>query len=246
MSNPVENATKQASIEQHLDGLRTASERCSEATLQNHRASLGEVHLMDLDIATWLERITGPETQQLQAARRELALAEYTASSGLYRQAFAGLRLFLELSFAAVHFSVNELERRQWISDRIDFSWSRALDEETGVLSRQFVVEFAPQAKTDAERYATIASKCYRHCSQFVHGKAKTSANLPSTIEYRDAVTADWCDNARQAGDAVLFLLYIRYGNELDINKDAALNEIMMQRFGHLLSVRALLQMAED
>ena len=103
-------------IEDHLDGLRTASETCIGATLREHRAGLGEVHLLDEDIAAWLTRIAGPERDQISAARRELALAEYSVASGLYRQAYASLRLFLELSFAAVHFSVNEFERRQWDS----------------------------------------------------------------------------------------------------------------------------------
>lgn len=222
------------------------ADNCVEATLRDHRAELGDVHLLDADIWEWVDRITGPEREQLESARRELAFAEFTLASGLYRQAFGGLRLFLELSFAAVHFSANELERRRWMSDRMDFSWSKALDEETGVLSAQFVTEFEPAGAADARRYSSQAARCYRYCSQFVHGKAKASAALPETIEYSQGAVGDWCEWAKKAGESVLYLLYIRYGRDLAVASDPGLTEIMMHRFGHLSSVRDVLEMAGD
>ena len=233
-------------IEDHLNGLKAASEACIEATLRDHRASLGEIHLLDEDVAAWLTKITGPERVQISAARRELALAEYSVASGLYRQAFASLRLFLELSFAAVHFSVNEFERRQWNADRTDFSWSAALDEDKGVLSAGFVVEFLPEVKSDARVFAAAAATCYRACSQFVHGKAAATRLLPDGIEYRAAVVEDWCANATLGGEAVLFLLMVRYCADVTAELDDSLSEILASRFGHLTAIRELVGLAEE
>lgn len=233
-------------IEEHLARLRSASDACVQEALRDHRASLGEVHLLDQDVGQWLQKVLGQEREQIAAARRELALAEYAIASGLYRQAYASLRLFLELNFAAVHFSVNEFERRQWNSDRADFSWSGALDEDRGVLAKGFVLEFAPTLKDDAAQYARTAARCYRHCSQFVHGKASVAKTLPESLEYRESVVADWCDSAKRAGEAVIFMFLVRYGFDLNAYEDDDLSEIVTSRFGHLIPVRDLLGLAAE
>lgn len=233
-------------MHQYLQDLQTATSRCSESAVADHRGALGAVHQVDDDIRLWVGLISGPEVDQLRAARRELALAEFCAASGLYRQAFASLRLFLELSFAAVHFSAHEFERRRWQSDKTDFSWSRALDEETGLLSKQFVDEFAPQCRGDASKYAGDAARTYRYCSQFIHGKAKVTESLPEALDYSSEAVSDWCNHASLCGTAVLFLLYIRYGADLSAHSDAALSEVLINRFGHLSSMRLSLGLAND
>lgn len=233
-------------MRQYLQDLQTAASLCSESAVLDHRGALGAVHQVDDDLKQWVARIRGPEVDQLRAARRELALAEFCAASGLYRQAFASLRLFLELSFAAVHFSVHEFERRRWKSDKSDFSWSRALDEETGLLSKQFVDEFAPQCQGDASKYAADAAQTYRYCSQFIHGKARVSDSLPEALGYSSEAVSDWCVHAEQCGTAVLFLLYVRYGADLGAPTDPALIEVLISRFGHLSSIRASLGLAND
>jgi len=235
-----------ASVDEHLTTLRNASEQAIEISLTSHRAELGRVHQLDLDIAAWAVLVTAPAGDQLHAARKELALAEYCVAAGLYRQAYASLRLFLELSFASVHFSVNEFERRLWISDRLDFSWSGALDSNDGLLSRRFVGEFAPDLVGVAGPFAKAALTCYKHCSQFVHGKAAVTRNLPDRVVYAKSVVTDWCDTASRAAEAVLFLLYIRYDQEFDTNGTPDLQETIIQHFGSLAPVRRLLGLSED
>jgi hypothetical protein len=120
------------------------------------------------------------------------------------------------------------------------------LDEGKGVLSKGFVVEFSPSLKGDARTYAAAAAECYRHCSQFVHGKAAVAQTLPEGLEYRKSVVSDWCKNAQKAGEAVLFLLLVRYGAEFGAHEDDSLSEVLASRFGHLPSVRELLGLAEE
>lgn len=233
-------------MRQYLQDLQAAASQCAESAVTDHRGSLGSVHQVDEDVRLWVDRITGPEADQLRAARRELALAEFCAALGLYRQAFASLRLFLELSFAAVHFSVHEFERRRWKSDKSDFSWSRALDEESGLLSKQFVDEFAPQCRDEASKFAADAARTYRYCSQFIHGKAKVSDSLPEALEYSSDAVSNWCEHALSSGTAVLFLLYIRYGGDVNAHTDPDLSDVLINRFGYLNSIRISLGLAND
>jgi hypothetical protein len=230
-----------AGIEAHLTMLADASDQCRRSTLSSHQIQLGEVHQGDADFALWLNYLEGPTIPMMTAARRELALAEYSAASGLYRQSFASLRLFLELNFAAVYFSVNELERRRWISDKLDFSWSNALNAETGILSDVFVSEFSPELITVAADHSRSAHACYRYCSQFIHGKHKDSERLPTTLEYSSDVLTEWCEKAKQATEVVLFMVYVRYGDIADDSANDDLRTMLLLRFGHISQIRSRL-----
>lgn len=227
-----------AGIEAHLTLLADASDDCRRRALTSHQIQLGEVHQGDADFALWLDYLDGPTVPMMTAARRELALAEYSAASGLYRQSFASLRLYLELNFAAVYFSVNELKRRQWASDRFDFSWSNALNADTGILSENFVSEFAPDLVTVAALHSRTAQACYRYCSQLIHGKHRDSERLPMTLEYSSEVLSEWCEKAKQATEVVLFLLYIRYGEIADDSAKDELRTMLLTRFGHIAQIR--------
>ncbi|WP_157516794.1 hypothetical protein [Mycobacterium sp. MS1601] len=230
-----------AGIEAHLTLLADASDKCRQSTLASHQIQLGEVHQGDADLVLWLNHLDGPTVPMMVTARRELALAEYSAASGLYRQAFASLRLFLELNFAAVYFSVNELERRRWVSDRFDFSWSSALNSETGILSGMFVSEFAPDLMMDATDHSRRAQACYRYCSQFIHGKHKDSERLPTTLEYSSDVLTEWCEKAKQATEVVLFVLYVRYGDIANDKANDDLRTMLLTRFNHISQIRSRL-----
>jgi hypothetical protein len=204
-----------------------------------HAPALGRLLQQDVDIGVWETRLLHrPETRLVSDARRELGFAIYSAASGLYMQAYSTLRLFLELSFAAVSFSVDEVLRRQWLADRTDFRWSKALDEKDGVLAPAFVREFYPRAATDAPHYRARAAELYRHCSQFIHGKTVATSALPKTLSYSEDVLLDWCSTARGSAEAVLYVLYCRYADELLPADDGQLANTLEFSFSHLRSVR--------
>ncbi|MEG3632464.1 hypothetical protein [Micromonospora palythoicola] len=232
--------TGQTTIDVHLLGLHSQAEVNIRSATGGHGRGLGQLLQLDLDILAWEKALTGrPETGQLTAARRELGFAIYAASIGLYLHAYAGLRVFLELSFASVYFSANELHRRRWVADRADFSWSAALDENDGVMSRPFVQEFSETAAEDAQKFAKVAARCYRHCSQFIHGKLAATRLLPETLDFSSVVLADWLRTASDSASVVLFLLYARYGDELlsGPHQDRLAPTVEVW-FGHLEEVR--------
>jgi hypothetical protein len=218
-----------------------------ESAVSSHSDGLGRVLQLDLDIKIWESRLTGcPEIAQLSAARRDLALAIYAGATGAYSHAYAGLRTFLELSFAAVYFSANEFARRQWLSDRKDFSWSEALSADTGILSAAFIKEFNETAVPDAKEYADNAAKCYRHCSQFIHGKSAVTRLLPESFSYSQTVLEDWITTAQKAAESVVFLLFCRYSDEINLNEHHDLVETLVHSFVHLKSVRQTIGLPVD
>jgi hypothetical protein len=112
------------------------------------------------------------------------------------------------------------------------------LDEKEGVLSPAFIREFSAVAVNHAQEYATEAAHCYRRCSQFVHGKEATTSTLPDVLAYSSAALASWIELALSASTSVLYLLYARYGEELDARGMGPLAVTIESNFGHLRDVR--------
>ncbi|MFH9565561.1 hypothetical protein [Streptomyces globisporus] len=231
---------------QLLMNLHEQARSSIDLTVSSNSASLGELLRLDLDIKAFEERISErPEVTQLRSARKELGYAIYAAAAGQYRMAYGSVRLFLELGFAAVYFSANELKRRKWLSDRGDFSWSKALDEDEGVLSKSFVMEFNEKAADHATIYAKSAALCYRNCSQFIHGKASVTDHLPDGFEYSPDVLADWLRTSKKSAESVLYLLYCRYADELLESDDGhELRAVIEYSFRHIPEVRNTLGLA--
>jgi hypothetical protein len=232
-------------IARRLQDLHRDVNGCLNLSSTEHARELGLILQIESDIGLWQRRASRHATSiLLENARRELSFAIYSASGSLYLQAFANLRLFLELSFASVYFSVREIEWRRWLSDRLDFSWSAALDSDTGVLSSEFVKDFFPQAAKEAPNFGSDAKTVYRNCSQFIHGKTVATGRLPRTVTYRSDILSDWCRNAESAATCVLYLLYCRYADELLPDDDGQLADTLDHSFSHLSSVRTTLREA--
>jgi hypothetical protein len=119
-------------------------------------------------------------------------------------------------------------------------------DDSEGILSKTFVQEFNKDALTEAQEYAHKAILCYRHCSQFIHGKAVATASLPEVLSYDPMVLTTWTTFARDAAESVLFLLFCRYGDELLETDDGRLSTTLEHNFLHLKSVQRKLGMPAE
>jgi hypothetical protein len=222
-----------------MGGARTTLNQSVGSEVQR----IGKLLALEDDLSSIEQVLVGrPECVQYAEGRRQLATATFAASVGLYNLAYAGLRIFLELSFAAAFFSAHELERRQWLADRADFSWSRAIDPDTGVLSKSFVREFTPIAADEAVDARNVAKRVYRECSQHLHGKAIATESMPKQIEFDSQALSVWLELADDAAQSVLFLLYSRYGGDY-LPSSPIFAQIAEARLAHLLSVQQYLGM---
>ncbi|MFE5571298.1 hypothetical protein ACFQ68_40305 [Amycolatopsis japonica] len=236
-------STRNSTAEHHLIEINREAGDSIKRTLDFHRDRLGKLLQLDIDIKSWEKTLSSrPEISQIKEGQVSLAHSIYAAAAGQYRHAYSGLRLFLELSFAAVYFSANELSRRRWLSDRQDFSWSRALDETKGILAKDFVQEFNPRAVESAAQYAVTAASCYRTCSQFLHGKDAVTRDLPLSFSYTESAFVPWSDVALKSAECVLFLIFCRYGDETSL-ADPGILATLEHSFSHIEFMREILGM---
>lgn len=202
-------------------------------------ASQSESHHYTLDLEQWIAALSArPEARVFRGAQHEYHSALLALVLGQYRQAFMGLRLFLELALGGIYFSANELELRLWLRGRRDIGWERFVDPDRGVFSKCFVGAFYEALADEGPHYSAIAKQVYRECSEYVHGSARTHSTLPTAPEFAQHVFSDWHEKAKAARFVVSFALCSRYLKFLDEAALDALELIVTDELGHLTAIR--------
>lgn len=184
------------------------------------------------------------ESHLIELAIKEYDFALLALATGTYRNAFAGLRLFFELSLAAIYFSAHEIDYRLWLAKSKDIYWSSLTHLDTGVFSNTFSTAFNADFSDERMHYQNLASSVYRECSEYVHGNAHTHANLPVQVEYDQSVVSAWCDKADTIQLVVAFAFAMRYVNHLPPESFTHAEPLIRERLGHLSAVQAIFQAA--
>lgn len=197
-------------------------------------------HHFILDFEKWIEALgERPEVNLLKMALREYQYSHLALLIGQYRQSFMALRLFLELTLSAVHFSANELDFRTWQRNDKDINWSMLIDSDKGIFSKNFIQAFNENFVNDAYHYKVIAGKVYRECSEYVHGNAYTHIMLPDKLEFIEKVFFDWQEKASSVRLIVTFAFSARYLYFLNEDNRNLLEPIIMDELGHLDVIRS-------
>lgn len=196
----------------------------------------------------WLDALEGrPEQFLITTAAREYELAVASLVLGLNRQAFAALRLSLELTLHLVHLSAHDLWLRQWINGDRDSSWGMCVNDEKGVFSEDFVGAYCPMLEDERKRYQSVAESAYRACSEFVHGTTKTKVRIPKDITFDRDVVESWINIADSVRQAASYALSIRYLTSLkDEKRSIKAARAAESELSHLESVRDLVAEIES
>ncbi|MCA2175834.1 hypothetical protein LDL08_06510 [Nonomuraea glycinis] len=203
---------------------------------------INKVLHLEADLAAWLDVLSErPEAQQLRSAHQDFGLAFYAAMSGLYRQAFASLRSFLEVTTGATYLSSLEFKRRQWVSGKLDISWTAITSSEDGIYSTAFLREFCPEAIPEQGGMVADLKSSYRRCSEYIHGNVATSQMLPPDISFKKALMEEWLSIATLILGSIIHCLTVRYYKDLSTLQKQAVEASLEDNLSHLASIRTLL-----
>ena len=230
-------------IKTHYTQLHSrCGEVLNESFAEAHSASMAKSHAFVADFALWITELgTRPEVPVFQAALREYQFSLLAVSFGQYRAAFSALRLSLELCLAAILWSTNERELREWKRGQRDSNWNVLIDRENGVLSKQFIRLFSDGLAAETAQYAGSAAAVYRECSEYVHGNANTHLVLPEQISFDASSFDSWHQKASVVRLTTSFALAARYLSDLDAAARARLEAMLLDYLGHSVGVRAIL-----
>ena len=186
-------------------------------------AAFGRIQSRIEEFAEWRDiRALGPEVVLLDTALGEAAMGLYLLASGIHRQAFGSLRLFLELGLASVYFSAHRLELAEWLDSAHDIRWATLSSQEDGVLSRRFCNAFLPTSGPEAIAQLDRLSASYRELSEYVHGNYWTVDEITKSLQFNEGVAKSWLSHFEIIADALLCALCCRFLKEL--NKDESQN----------------------
>lgn len=227
----------------HYEQLHQASSAVLGASFEEpYSTEMARSHAFIDDLALWIEVLGNrPEKPVFQSALREYQFALLALSVGHYRAAFVALRLALELGLAAIQWSANEKELREWLKGQRDSNWAALVDNENGIFSKQFVRLFFEELANEAPSYRASAIAVYRECSEYVHGNAHTHETLPEQIAFNGAVFSAWQQKASAVRLIIAFVLAARYLVDLDQAARSRLEHMLIDHLGHSVGIRALL-----
>lgn len=230
-------------VKAYYDQLHQAAGAVVAESFSDGRAELmAKAHSYVDDLEKWTSLLgSRKESVALQTAVREYQFGLFALSIGSYRSAFSALRLFLEMIFASVRWSINEQELREWLRGERDLNWAALIDAESGILSKKIVRLFSDFFSDEAPAYRSSAAAVYRECSQFIHGNAATNNALPTTLQFDVATFTLWHDKASVTRLVVTFALASRYLTDLSRDERTALEHGLLDLLGHSRSVRQLL-----
>lgn len=202
---------------------------------------LGKVHDYSVSIQDWLKVI--PPSQENQMIDHSLEQLEFSCLlllSGIYRQAFASLRLALEELFGAIYFSAHKLDYLEWKNGSRDLNWQTVTDENSGVLSKRFSNAFFPELSIHLEVQLKLTKALYRQLSEFVHGNYSTwereNPNLSINKKLIDEYKQKFCSVSLLAQ----FLLSLRFLKEVEKENLYKIESHVMDELQHIAEIRLI------
>ena len=201
-------------------------------------AQLGQAHHFASCIYEFSEHIPDPlEKSMFVTVSTQLESATLNLTLGMYRQAFASLRLALELGLGATHFSVHKMELNEWLDGRADIKWSSLVDEESGVLSKRFSDAFFKELSSDIAGYRNKAISTYRKLSEFVHGNNETWVKSGLKVSYNKDLFDAYFIHLTAVSEVIIFVVTCRYVRQLDAGAIESL-QFIPEELSHIPVIR--------
>lgn len=232
-------------IEEYLSRLHSESKSIFEETLK-YRDELGKAHHFSSCLFEFSMNIyDASEKEILKTVSSQLETATFSASLGMYRQAFTSLRLALEMGLAAAYFSANKLDLHEWLDGRMDIKWATLIDKDKGVLSARFANAFFKEFSQDIDSYRGKAEILYRKLSEFVHGNNETWNGSEMELSFDDNRLNLFFKNNIEVSEIILFVLSCRYLKSFSAKAIESL-EFLREEMPHLSYIRSYLGGTEE
>lgn len=199
---------------------------------------LGKAHHFASCIYEFSEHIPDPlEKGMFVTVSTQLESATLNLTLGMYRQAFASLRLALEMGLGATYFSIHKMELNEWLDGRADIKWSSLVDEDNGVLSKRFSDAFFKELSVEVAGYRAKAISTYRKLSEFVHGNNETWVKSGLKVSYNQDLFDAYFRHLAAVSEVIIFVVICRYLKQLDASARESL-QFIPEELSHIPIVR--------
>ncbi|NFP90179.1 hypothetical protein [Clostridium sporogenes] len=136
-------------------------------------------------------------------------------ANGMYRIANSCLRSAIELGLSFFYFLDYNYKFLLWKEDKYDIKWCEISDENTGILSNEYIGLFVKEITV--VNFIDEVKKTYRECSQYVHGKYHyMNAFQENKIKFDSEQLNEWSDLFQKVSEILIIYLTIRFKNMLN------------------------------
>ena len=226
-------------IQQYFTRLNKESQAIFEKSILFNE-QLGKAHHFASCIFEFSEYILDSvEKNMFVTVSTQLESATFNLTIGMYRQAFASLRLALEMGLGTIYFSVHKMELNEWLDSRADIKWSSLIDEYNGVLSQRFAKAFFKELSSKIDGYRSQAVSTYRKLSEFVHGNNETWVHSGLKISYNEDLFEEYFIHLTAVFEVIVFVMTCRYIKLFD---DSTLESLQFipEELSHISVIREI------
>lgn len=202
-------------------------------------AVMGNAYSFIDDLRQWIEVLPSDGLKQvLIFAARDYEFAMLALSQGHYKYAFAGLRAFIEHSFATAFFTAHDFDRREWASGTRDRHWATMTSEDSGVVSIAFARAYNDILEPDVKFYRSLALTMYRECSEYIHGNYERDDRPTPSLEFDEELFNRWHELCATSRMVVTFILVLTFRDQFDPSANESLRDAILDQLGHIEQLR--------
>jgi hypothetical protein len=210
--------------------------RAKEFSLQ------AESHQFVSEIELWIEILKNrSEVSTLRRAIGEFQSGLMLVAVGHFRPAFTSLRSTLELGLAVIDHSVHLVAHREWLRGSRDVNWAALVHDQDGVLSKNLCRCFFEDLAGEGPHLNALAKTTYRLCSEYLHSNPLRDQEIPPFLEFSANAFARWHELAQNVRYLIMFVLAMRYAQDLNQAELATLELALDDNLGHLRPIKTLL-----
>ena len=232
-------ARNSMNIQEYFSKLNTESQSIFQQSLLA-KNQLGAAHHYASCVYEFSECISDPlEKSMFLTVSTQLESATLSLTLGMYRPAFASLRLALEMGLGATHFSVHKMELNEWLDGKADIRWSNLADPDNGVLSKRFANAFFKELSNEMDGYSSKAILTYRKLSEYVHGNNHTWVKSGIKVSYNQELFDAYFSHFTAVSEVIIFIMTCRYIKLFDAATLESL-QFISEELNHLPIIREI------
>lgn len=154
----------------------------------------------------------------MNEVQMDLLVANYLASLGIYRTAYATLRSALELGMLFIYFIDNNYDYICWKDNKKDVSWSRLFGENAFIDIDYFSIFYGKKEKEKFKAIIQDIKEAYRKCSEYTHGKYDYMMSIQgaSQFGYDEDKYDDFYKEFSRVADLIYVVQAIRFKKNIE------------------------------
>lgn len=197
--------------------------------------------VMDLksNLNDWYKTTSKVESSNmLRNAVEELDISCLQLMQGLYRSAFASLRLCLEMVCASLYYSAHDIQYKEWLNGSQDLIWSQLTCSDNGIFSIRFSKAYFPEISDHLSSLSTKTKTLYRTLSEMVHGNSNTWNFEKPNLKFNELVRKDYLKFLNELAIIANFGYCLRYLNSLEHHQIDAVEHHIIDRLNTYNEIR--------